>query len=126
MSDENQVQLGLSALLLLTAYLSISIGWRRRKLRRQQLADRLPDQPGDGQFRRHWQSQVFDASSIAPQVQQIRRDPVSAIRHRPWHAGYHQLLLASARETILNLAYFQLAKDLSHGKTEGEAQKRID
>ena len=124
MFDEYQLQLSLGALLLLATYLCISVGRRRRKLWRQQRADRFPDQPGDREFRRHWQPQAFDAPRIAPQVQQIRRDPVAAVRNRPWHAGYRQQLMASVRESILNLAYFQLAKGGAPRKTEGEAQTR--
>ena len=113
------MQLQLTGLVLLVAWLAISISWRQRRKWQQHLADQLSNR----EFRRRWQPHALDTSHIAAQVQQIRCDPVAAIRNRPRHACYRQLLMTSARKTVLHLSYFQLAKSDSVGNTDSEASK---
>ena len=113
------LQLQLTGLVLLVAWLAISMSWRQRRKWQQHLSDQF----SDWEFRRRWQPHALDTSHIAAQVQQIRRDPVAAIRNRQRHAGYRQLLMTSARKTVLHLSYFQLANSGAPGNTEGEAPK---
>ena len=113
------LQLQLGGLALLVTWLVISISWRQRKKWQQHLADQV----SDWEFRRHWQPQALDTSHIAAQVQQIRRDPVAAVRNRPRHAGYRQQMMTATRETLLYLSYFRLAKSGTPRNNEVEASK---
>jgi len=113
------LQLQSGGLALLVTWLVISISWRQRKKWQQQLADQL----SNWEFRRRWQPQALDTSHIAVQVQQLRRDPVAAVRNRPRHASYRQQLMTATRETLLHLSYFRLAKSGAPPKNEVEAPK---
>jgi hypothetical protein len=95
----------LIVLAILVAYLWFSIGKRRRtedeiwqaqerdKYKRQ--ARRVPA-PGV----------AFDVSSIAPQIQQLRRDHLAALQARPHETFYRRALVAAVRQMVTDLSYF--------------------
>ena len=53
---------------------------------------------------------AFDVSTIAPQIREVRRDPIAALRARPHHAFHRAALVAIARRTIAHFSFFQHAR----------------
>src|ERR1051326_1607968 len=87
----------LLALALLTAYLFRSVRARHRAeevRRRRARESQLP-----------WIA--FDVSTIAPQIQRVRRDYVAAAHHRARHSSHRAGLLAAARRLVKSLPYFR-------------------
>jgi hypothetical protein len=120
MTDEIVLRLGAGASSFLVAVLCFSLFWRRREKWRQQRVERKRIR----EFRERWQPTAFDTSRIAPQIRQVRNDPIAAVRLLARHANYRHQLIASARATILQLSYFRMAKEGALGKTEGSVPNR--
>lgn len=86
----------LAALGLLFLYL----GWRldgatRLALRRQKASEK------------EWAHKAFDADSISPQIQQVRRDYVRVVRSRPCFPYGRRERVAKVRCAVGRLAFFQ-------------------
>jgi len=56
---------------------------------------------------RQWQGRPFDANTIAPRIQQVRRDYVTEVQAHYSFGGYRGQLLASTRRTVASLPFFQ-------------------
>src|SRR5262245_29331650 len=50
---------------------------------------------------------AFDVSLIAPQIRQVRRDYIAALRARPHQVSHRAILVAMARRTIAHLSFFR-------------------
>ena len=85
----------LSIMATLVAYLCVSVGlrWRREEVERRSREAHLP-------------GKSFDVSAIAPQIRQVRRDPVRALQARGHPSPYPTRLLAAARRIIAGLPFF--------------------
>ena len=85
----------LSILALLGAYLCVSVElrWRREEAARR---SREPHLPG----------KAFDVSAIAPQIRQVRQDPLRVLQARGHPNPYRTRLLAAARCIIGGLPFF--------------------
>jgi hypothetical protein len=53
---------------------------------------------------------AFDVSVIAPQIRELRRDHIAALRARPHPTSHRARLIAMARRTIAHLSFFQHEK----------------
>lgn len=85
----------LSIVAVLVAYLCVSVGlrWRREEAERR---SREPHSPG----------KAFDVSVIAPQIRQVRQDPLRVLQARDQHNSYRSRLLAVARRIVAGLPFF--------------------
>lgn len=85
----------LSIVAVLVAYLCVSVGlrWRREEAERR---SREPHLPG----------KAFDVSAVAPQIRQVRQDPLRALQARARPSPNRTRLLAAARRIIAGLPFF--------------------
>ena len=108
----------LSGLPLLVAFLCWN-AWRRNP---EKWCRERDDWKSDREFRKHWQPAALDVSSIAPQIQQLRREHFRTVHHRSRHARYHNQLIGTVRATILRQPYFHHANDEAVDNFQGERQ----
>ena len=85
----------LTVLAVLIAYLCVSVGlrWRREAAERRYRES-------------HWPGRAFDVSAIAPQIRQVRQDPLAVLRARGHPNSCRTRLLAAARRIIAALPFF--------------------
>lgn len=86
----------LAVLGALVLYLFCSVNRRTRR------ADRILSQSGPGS--------AFEVSKIATQVQHVRQDHLAAFPHQACPPSGRRHLVASARRTVTDLAYFRDAQ----------------
>lgn len=96
----------LCVLVGLVAYLCVSVElrWRAEEARRRSHEKVLP-------------GTSFDVSTIAPQIQRLRRDPVAALHSQPHPASQRIGLIAAAQQMVTGLSYFR------HARSEHELEK---
>jgi hypothetical protein len=80
---------------MLVAYLCVSVGlrWRSQEAEWRSRESHLP-------------GKAFDVSAIAPQIRQVRQDPLGALQARGHPNPYRTRLLAVARRMIAGLPFF--------------------
>lgn len=79
----------------LVAYLCVSVGLRRRR----EKAERRCREP-------HLPGKAFDVSVVAPQIRQVRQDPLRVLQARGHPSPYRTQLLTAARCIIAGLPFF--------------------
>jgi len=67
----------------------------RRRLRQRRMAER------------QWTGRAFDASAVAPRIQQLRQDYVAGLHSCSQDWAYRRALIASARRALAWLAFFR-------------------
>ncbi len=97
-----QVLVQLTALALLGSYLIAKHRQRERARARQPLDER------------HMTGTGFDAHTVAPRIRQVRRDYVAQIHLRPRTASHREVILATFRDAVRRLSFFQNAATRSH------------
>jgi hypothetical protein len=107
MSGSNIILLSMAA--LLAAYLSLR-HWR--KVRRR---------PAE----RHWPGHGIDVAGITDRVQGVRSDFAAELQSRTHETCYRRGLLASARRTVRELAYFRRRAGQGSAEREHEALHTI-
>ena len=87
--------LWLSIVAVLVACLCVSVGlrWRREQAERRSRQLHVP-------------GKAFDVTAIAPQIRQVRQDPVRVLHARGHPGPYRAQLLAAARRFIAGLGFF--------------------
>lgn len=55
---------------------------------------------------RHWTGHGISASAIKGQIDSVRRDYLSVAHHHAHHSGQCRVRLASARQDLVRLPYF--------------------
>ena len=96
----------LIVLAVLIAYLAVSLGVHAYI---QEVRRRPPE--------REFEGHGFQASTIAPRVEQVRQDHLGFTQNRPQDSFYRTELMASARRMLIGMSFFQ------HERSEEEMEK---
>jgi hypothetical protein len=107
----NSINIWLSVLAVLIAYLCVSIGLRRRAAEaRRRASERVVS------------GSALDVSAIAPRIQQLRQNHFAVAHSRIRSVSHRKELIASAVEAVRNFSYFRRARlnqELPRSDTHG-------